>query len=40
MRTLRASGDHPIGIDVKPSEFTDIVGSISDRNTVKRAIEG
>jgi len=40
MRTLRHSSDHPVGIDIKPSEFTDFVGSIADRNFVKTAIAG
>jgi len=40
MRALKEHGDHPIGIDIKPSEFTDFVGSISDRNFVKTAIDG
>jgi len=40
MRSLRQSADHPVGIDIKPSEFSDFVGSISDRDFVRKAIEG
>ena len=40
MRTLRDSEHEPIGIDVLASPFTDIVGSIVDRETVRRAMHG
>src|SRR5437867_2098648 len=40
MRVLRASGDDPIGVDLKPSPFTTIVGSIVDRALVKRCMTG
>jgi nucleoside-diphosphate-sugar epimerase len=40
MRSLRASGDRPLGLDIKPSEFTDHVGSISDRSFVSRCVVG
>ena len=40
MRSLQSTGDEPVGIDIKPSEFTDLVGSIADRNFVHRAIAG
>lgn len=40
MRSLRKNGDHPVGVDIKPSEFTDFVGSISNRDVVKTAIKG
>ena len=40
MRTLRAEGRAAVGIDVLPSPFTDIVGSIADRGVVQRAIKG
>jgi len=40
MRSLIESGDEPIGIDIKPSKFTTVVGSISDRETVKNAMAG
>jgi nucleoside-diphosphate-sugar epimerase len=38
MRTLRDTGEHAIGIDIKESPFTDEVGSISDRGFVKRCM--
>ena len=40
MRTLRAMKRDAIGLDVQPSEFTDIVGSIADRDVARRAIAG
>jgi nucleoside-diphosphate-sugar epimerase len=40
MRTLRASGHEPIGLDLKPSPFTTEVGTISDRGFVKRCMAG
>jgi UDP-glucose 4-epimerase len=40
MRTLRAAGRPARGIDIKPSEFTDRVGSITDRDAVRRAMAG
>ncbi|MGH7336774.1 MAG: NAD-dependent epimerase/dehydratase family protein, partial [Myxococcota bacterium] len=40
MRVLRASGDDPIGVDLKPSPFTTMVGSIVDRALVKRCMTG
>src|ERR1051325_767143 len=40
MRTLRAAGRRARGIDVKPSPFTDAVGSICDRDFVRRAMRG
>lgn len=39
-RRLRDRGDTPIGVDVLPSPFTDVVASIADREAVRRAIEG
>lgn len=38
MRTLRAAGEDPIGIDITPSPFTTIVGSITDRALVQRCM--
>ena len=35
MRALRASGRQAIGVDVKPSPFTTLVGSIADRAFVR-----
>ena len=38
MRTLRDSNHEPVGLDVLPSPFTDIVGSIVDREVVRDAM--
>jgi UDP-glucose 4-epimerase len=40
MRVLRGAGDDPIGVDLKPSPFTTMVGSIVDRAFVKRCMNG
>ncbi len=40
MRTLRDRGRPAVGLDVLPSPFTDIVGSIADRAAVARAMAG
>ena len=40
LRTLRASGHDAVGVDVLASEFTTLVGSIADRDTVRRAMAG
>lgn len=40
MRTLRAESRWVRGIDIKPSAFTDMVGSISDRAFVRQAMSG
>jgi len=40
IRTLRAAGDTTVGVDLKPSKFTDVVGSITDAAVVDEAIEG
>ncbi|MFK7855006.1 MAG: NAD-dependent epimerase/dehydratase family protein [Granulosicoccus sp.] len=40
MRTLRSSNDSVIGIDIKPSDFTDCVGSIGDRDFVSSQVKG
>jgi UDP-glucose 4-epimerase len=40
MRTLRARGIAARGIDVLPSPFTDVVGSIADRRAVDEAMRG
>lgn len=39
MRSLRAAGDQPVGVDVVDSEYTDIVGSIADRAVVQSCIK-
>lgn len=38
VRRLKALQFEVFGIDIKPSKFTDIVGSIADRETVKTAL--
>ena len=40
MRTLRAEGRPAVGLDVLPSPFTDVVGSIADRDCVTRTMAG
>jgi UDP-glucose 4-epimerase len=40
MRTLLAQRAPVRGIDIKPSPFTDAVGSICDRNFVRRSLRG
>jgi UDP-glucose 4-epimerase len=40
MRTLRARGRSAYGFDLKPSAFTDLVGSITDRGFVRQAVVG
>jgi UDP-glucose 4-epimerase len=40
MRTLPLAGHHVIGLDIKPSPFTQCVGSIVDRGFVKACMTG
>jgi UDP-glucose 4-epimerase len=40
MRTLPQHGHDVIGLDIKPSAFTEKVGSIADRSFVKQSIRG
>ena len=40
MRVLRAQGVAARGLDIKPSAYTDHVGSIADRETVRAAMQG
>jgi UDP-glucose 4-epimerase len=40
MRSLRAAGRSALGVDIKPSPFTDRVGSISDRAFVGQFMAG
>jgi UDP-glucose 4-epimerase len=40
MRTFRAQRRPAVGIDIKPSPFTDRVGSICDRNFIRECIRG
>jgi nucleoside-diphosphate-sugar epimerase len=38
VRGLRGRGQAVIGIDILPSSYTTLVGSITDRETVRRAM--
>ena len=40
MRTLREQGRDALGLDLLESPFTDIVGSVADRDLVRRALDG
>ena len=40
MGTLPGEGDEAIGLDIKSSAFTHIVGSITDRDLVRRCMRG
>jgi nucleoside-diphosphate-sugar epimerase len=40
MRTLPAAGHDPVGVDINPSPFTHHVGSIAEREMVKRCMRG
>jgi UDP-glucose 4-epimerase len=40
VRTLRAQHRSVLGMDIKPSPFTDCVGSITDRSFVKSSMSG
>lgn len=40
MRTLRATSHEAAGLDILPSEFTSHVGTILDRDFVRRALKG
>ena len=40
VRTLRAAGHATVGLDVLPSPFTDVVGSIATRAAVQRSMAG
>ena len=40
MRTLRAASRPALGIDVKPSGFTDRVGSVCDRAFIQECMRG
>jgi nucleoside-diphosphate-sugar epimerase len=39
-RTLRASGRAAVGLDIVPGAFTDEVGSVADRASVRRSLDG
>jgi UDP-glucose 4-epimerase len=40
MRSLRAQRRPAIGVDIKPSAFTDHVGSVADRDFIRRCLGG
>jgi UDP-glucose 4-epimerase len=40
VRVLREAGDEAVGVDILPSPFTAVVGSIADRATVRRCVAG
>ncbi|SDQ89183.1 NAD-dependent epimerase/dehydratase family protein [Actinopolyspora saharensis] len=40
VRVLRERGREVVGLDVEDSSFTDVVGSIADRETVRRSLRG
>ncbi|WP_227984444.1 NAD-dependent epimerase/dehydratase family protein [Nocardia spumae] len=40
VRTLRAQGHAVVGLDILESPFTTITGSVTDRDTVRRALDG
>lgn len=40
VRTLRARGDAVTGMDILATPFTDVVASITDREAVRRAMQG
>lgn len=40
VRTLTERGDDVVGLDVMPSPWTSVVGSITDRDLVRRAVDG
>src|SRR6185436_810528 len=40
MRTLPAAGHEAVGVDLKPSPFTQHVGTIADRAFVQRCMRG
>jgi nucleoside-diphosphate-sugar epimerase len=40
VRTLRAQGHRAVGLDVLGSPFTGVTGSVTDRDAVRRALDG
>jgi nucleoside-diphosphate-sugar epimerase len=40
VRVLRARGDDVIGLDIRPSEWTTVVGSVADPGPVREAMTG
>lgn len=39
-RVLVAAGDDVVGVDVQPSPYTTVVGSVADRDVVRRHLDG
>jgi UDP-glucose 4-epimerase len=40
VRTLRARGAHVVGLDMRPSKFTDVVGSVNDPHLLREVMAG
>jgi len=40
MRVLQGTAHHALGLDLKPSPFTHVTGSITDRDLVRRSVHG
>lgn len=40
VRTLRQDGHEVVGLDILPSPFTTRVGSITDRENVRKSLHG
>ncbi len=40
VRTLQSAEHDVIGLDIKPSKYTTVVGSVSDRSCVNRCMAG
>lgn len=40
VRTLRARGADVVGLDMRPSKFTDVVGSVTDADLVREVMAG
>jgi nucleoside-diphosphate-sugar epimerase len=40
VRTLRARGDDVVGLDMRPSRFTDVVGSVNDPKLMREVMTG
>ena len=40
VRTLRGDGHEVVGLDIVPSPFTNVLGSITDREIVRKALNG
>lgn len=40
VRTFRSLGEEVIGLDIKDSTFTNVVGAVHDRSTVRQCMDG